>query len=319
MMFGHQDALAYGIGWWAEDFRSDVHDVSGKMPAVFGWDAGKIGSERNIDSVSFQKMKIWMIKVYEKGGINTLSWHMDNPVSGGDSWDKTPAVHTIIPGGENHDFYKSRLDDLADFIGSLKTSDGIPVPVVFRPFHELNHNWFWWGRNHCTTEDYITLFRFTLEYLRDEKKLHNILYSYSPDRFTKEEEYLERFPGEDYVDILGYDDYRSMFLAETVANAIQSLRIVAKLAERMYKPFAFTETGFETIPEPAWWTNHLLEPIKADSLARRASWVLVWRNHSKSHHYAPYPDHPSAENFRDFVTDSFTWFLEDIPDMYKLK
>ena len=40
IMFGHQDDLAYGIGWWADDFRSDVHDVCGKFPAVFGWDAG---------------------------------------------------------------------------------------------------------------------------------------------------------------------------------------------------------------------------------------------------------------------------------------
>jgi mannan endo-1,4-beta-mannosidase len=56
IMFGHQDDLAYGINWWAEDFRSDVFDVSGSYPAVFGWDLGKIGSERNLDSVSFSDM-----------------------------------------------------------------------------------------------------------------------------------------------------------------------------------------------------------------------------------------------------------------------
>ena len=316
IMFGHQDDLAYGIGWKAEDFRSDVQDVSGKFPAVFGWDLGEIGSEKNIDGVSFERMADWMIRVFEKGGINTISWHMDNPVTGGSSWDTTRAVHAIIPGGERHEFYKSQLDHVAEFIGGLQTEDGTAVPVIFRPFHELNGNWFWWGRTNCSTEDYISLFRFTVEYLRDVKGLHNILYSYSTDRFSHEDEYLERFPGEVYVDILGYDDYWSFVDDGKVQEGINALRILAEMGQRMNKPFALTESGYEAIPDPQWWTDKILTPIKSDSLARKASWLLVWRNYSTEHHYAPYPGHPSAENFIKFEEDPFTWFLEDLPSMY---
>jgi mannan endo-1,4-beta-mannosidase len=319
ILFGHQDDLAYGIGWWAEDFRSDVHDVSGKYPAVFGWDIGEIGSDRNIDSVSFKRMSDWMIRVFEKGGLNTISWHMDNPVTGGNSWDTTRAVYAILPGGEKHEFYKGQLDYFAEFVQGLKTADGTFVPIIFRPFHELNGSWFWWGRENCTIEEYISLFRFTIEYLRNVKELRNILYCYSTDRFTEEDEYLERFPGEIYVDILGYDDYWSFVSEDKIPEALNSMRILSNMAYRMNKPFALTEMGYEAIPDIDWWTENVLKPIKSDSLARRVSWMLVWRNHSTRHHYAPYPGHPSAENFVAFEKDPFTWFLEDLPEMYKLK
>ncbi|MBE0652845.1 MAG: beta-mannosidase [Bacteroidales bacterium] len=319
IMFGHQDDLAYGIGWTSEEFRSDVHDVTGKFPAVFGWDAGEIGTKENIDGVSFDNMSKWMIAVFEKGGINTLSWHLDNPLTGGDSWDTTPAVHAILPGGERHDFYCSLLDVLAEFISGLKTTQGVAVPVIFRPFHEHNGSWFWWGRNNCSVEEYLALFRFTVEYLRDEKGLRNVLYAWSPDRFLSEDEYLERFPGEVYVDILGYDDYWSFADTSKIHEGINALRIISQMAARMNKPFALTESGFESIPQPGWWTDYVLNPIRSDSLARKVSWMLVWRNYNKKHHYAPYPGHPSAENFREFEADPFTWFLEDLPDFYTLK
>lgn len=318
LMFGHQDDLAYGIGWWAGDFRSDVNKVSGQYPAVFGWDLGEIGKDRNIDSVSFHNMRRWMIEVFEKGGINTVSWHLDNPVTGGSAWDTTRAVYAILPGGEKNELYNSLLDHIASFLIELKTEKGLAVPVIFRPFHELNGSWFWWGRDNCTTEEYLDLFRYTVEYLRDFKELHNLLYCYSTDRFVEEDEYLERFPGETYVDILGYDDYWSFVSTEKVPEGLSSLRILSNMGFRMNKPFALTETGYEAIPDPEWWTEKILKPIKSDSLARRASWILVWRNHSKKHHYAPYPGHPSADDFIEFEKDPFSWFLGDLPDMYSL-
>jgi len=319
IMFGHQDDLAYGIGWWAGDFRSDVNDVCGKFPAVFGWDAGEIGFERNIDSVRFNRMQDWMVRAFEKGGINTLSWHFDNPVTGGDTWDVTPAVHTIIPGGEKHEQYKALLDKLATFLQALKTEDGTPVPVILRPFHEHTGSWFWWGKGNCSREDYVSLFRFTVEYLRDVKGLHNLLYSYSPDRFGSEEEYLERFPGEDYVDMLGYDDYHSFSTLESIPDGLALMEILVELGQKMNKPVALTETGLESIPIANWWTDHVLEPIKSDPFASKISYMLVWRNSTTKHHYAPYPGHVSAENFILYEKNEYTWFLEDLPAMYILE
>ena len=43
ILYGHQDDLAYGVKWTAESGRSDVKEVAGSYPAVYGWDISKIG------------------------------------------------------------------------------------------------------------------------------------------------------------------------------------------------------------------------------------------------------------------------------------
>lgn len=47
--------------------------------------------------------------------------------------------------------------------------EGELIPVIFRPYHEHNGDWFWWGKGVNSEEDYIKLWQFTVEYLRDEK------------------------------------------------------------------------------------------------------------------------------------------------------
>jgi mannan endo-1,4-beta-mannosidase len=318
VLFGHQDALAYGIGWKEEKNRSDVRDVSGSYPALYGWEVGKLGRSISIDSVNFEKMKGWIKEAYRRGGVNTISWHMDNPATGGDSWDKTPAVAMIIPGGEKHEFYKQRLDVFADFLNNLKVSFGTKIPIIFRPFHEHTGNWFWWGKGNCTSEEYIALWQFTVKYLRDVKDIHHILYSYSTDQFDSEEQYLEFYPGDDFVDIIAFDDYHSVNNLQQREKLIYRLRTVVELAEARNKVAAFSETGSETIPQVDWFTNNLLAGIKADETGRRIAYVMVWRNAWPHHHYAPYPGHPSAPDFVKFRQDPYTIFEDDLPKMYKM-
>ena len=81
IMFGHQDDLAYGIGWKYQPGRSDVKEVVGEYPAVVGWDLGHLELKRpvNLDSVPFDAMRRYAQQVYAQGGINTFSWHLNNP------------------------------------------------------------------------------------------------------------------------------------------------------------------------------------------------------------------------------------------------
>ncbi|MFV0330851.1 MAG: glycosyl hydrolase [Dysgonomonas sp.] len=78
IMVGHQDALAYGHGWYKEDGRSDVKDVTGDYPAVIGWELGhvEIGAEYNLDSVYFSDMKRYIKETYDRGGYYycQLAW-----------------------------------------------------------------------------------------------------------------------------------------------------------------------------------------------------------------------------------------------------
>lgn len=69
VMFGHQDDLAYGMNWKYEPGRSDVKDVAGDYPAVFGWDLGhlELKSAVNLDSVPFDKMRQFVQQVLHRG------------------------------------------------------------------------------------------------------------------------------------------------------------------------------------------------------------------------------------------------------------
>ncbi len=323
ILFGHQDALAYGVGWkeWQES-RSDVKDVCGRYPAVFGWDLGKLGKwDKNIDTVRFTSMKNWMLEAYKMGGVNTVSWHVDNFVTDGNSWDVGEnVVAAILPGGARHEAYKAHLDILAAFFQSLRKGflSKHGIPIIFRPFHEHTGHWFWWGQPHCTPEEYKQLWRFTVEYLRDVKEVHNLLYCYSTDVFKDKEHYLECYPGDEYVDILGLDDYRDVKPENDPAELTRQLRLLVEMAEERGKVAAFTETGLERIPEETWWTDRLLRYIKADPVATRIAWVLVWRNARPDHHYAPYPGHLSAGNFLEFCQDPLILMEEQLPKMYRL-
>jgi len=83
-------------------------------------DLGKLGQPRNLDSVSFDDMHRWIRQVYERGGINTISWHVDNPTSRKGAWDKTAAVKDILPGGPGHDYFMLQLDEVAKFLNACE-------------------------------------------------------------------------------------------------------------------------------------------------------------------------------------------------------
>ncbi|NJC28234.1 glycoside hydrolase family 26 protein [Neolewinella antarctica] len=323
ILFGQQDALAYGVGWkdWHK-MKSDVDDICGQQPAVFGWDMGQIGKKSyNLDTVDFQQMQGWMKRVYKMGGINTVSWHSENYVTGGTSWDVGDrVVAAILPGGSHHGVYKKSLDDFADFMADVEVGFLFKekVPIIFRPFHEHTGGWFWWGKGHCTPEEYKAIWQFTVEYLRDVKGLDNLLYAYSPDVFRDEAHFLECYPGDAYVDILGVDNYYDFSVRGNVEDVAKRLRTVVELANEKGKVAALTETGVSGIPEDKWWTEKLLKQIKTDPIASQIAWVLVWRNSRLDHHYAPYPGHPSAPDFIEFCNDPVIIMEDRLPKIYEL-
>lgn len=116
-LFGHQDALAYGVHWINEPGRSDVMEITGSYPAVYGWELGdlELGNPENLDAVNFEQMKGWIREGFLRGGVITISWHMNNPATGGNSWDTGgDAVRKILPGGELHDTFTTWLDAFAE-------------------------------------------------------------------------------------------------------------------------------------------------------------------------------------------------------------
>ncbi len=307
VMVGHQDDLAYGVGWKYEAGRSDIKDVTGEYPAVYGWELGRleIDSPVNLDGVPFDKMKQFIKEGYQRGGVITISWHLNSPLTGKSAWDPSPGtVAAILPGGEKNDLYKSWLDKVAAFMLDLKGKNDELIPVIFRPFHELNGSWFWWGKNHCTPEQLIQLYRFTETYLIEIKNVHNLLYAYNTDRFATREDYLERYPGDDYTDVIGFDIYqKGDILANDkfIAELDKSLSTLEEIAASKNKIPALTEFGYNTVPDADWWTAVFNKAIEKHGIA----YVLAWRNagqksKDETEYYVPYKGQLSAEDFKKF-------------------
>ena len=315
-LFGMQDATGYGVGWTGNNFRSDVEDVCGSLPAVCSWSVKSVASGQGFEDLA-QRIGY----IYSLGGINTLEWHMDNPYGGDFYWENNPypdsnVVRSILPGGVNHIAWRNQLDNIALFLNTLKGASGEAIPVIFRPWHEHTGDWFWWGNAHCSIDEYKMLWQFTVNYLVDEKKVINVLFAYSPDRFYTKAKYLQRYPGDNYIDVFGFDDYGDVSSPSGITNLITQLRYLVEMAEQRDKIPALTETGLERITNPTWFTQFMLDPIKNDAVASRIAYQAVWRNASTSHHYAPYPGHSSVPDFLDFFHDPFTIFLNDLPNIY---
>lgn len=312
-IIGHQDSPAYGIGWeydpTTNKFESDVQKTAADFPGVYGFDLGhlELGKKNNLDTVPFAAMRKIIKEIYKKKGVVTFSWHLDNPVSNGNSWDVTPAVNRILYNIEFTEKYELWVKRLADFIKSLKYK-GKEIPIILRPFHEMNGDWFWWGDVSSSPSDYVTLWKKTINLFKDKHQVHQILYAYSPNAVKDKESYLKYYPGDDYVDILGIDIYDHQD-SENYIQAVQSnLSILKEIATEKQKLFGFTETGQEKITNEKWFTQILYPNIKESGI----SWILFWRNARKSHHYIPYPGHKSEPDFLQFSKFPEILFLNNI-------
>lgn len=313
--FGHHDDTAYGHSWRFEQGNSDVKAVVGSYPGLMSWDLGliEVDSSKNLDGVPFGFIASEIAAQHARGGINTISWHALNPSTHGSSWDVTTApLQRIASDAALSDTIDVWLTRAAKFIASLRTADGEPVPVIFRPWHENSGSWFWWGADHATPEQYKALWHRTREVF-DSIGVNNVVWAYSPDKDLTREQYFATYPGDDYVDILGTDIYH--FNGEQGADEYTS-RVKAQLpfvvdeARKRGKIAAFTETGLEGLTDSDWFTTVLQPAIKDIPVA----YVCVWRNAVESekpgHFYVPYPGHASEADFKNFAETSGAIFVK---------
>ena len=313
IMFGHHDDTVYGIGWEGDEGRSDVQSVCGDYPAVISFDLGELelGGDLNLDKVAFDKIRKEIVNQYQRGGLASLSWHSRNPKTGGDAWDVSDStvVSSILPGGANHAKFAGWLESVAGFINSLQTPEGTKIPVLFRPWHEHTGSWFWWGEKLCSAEDYKSLWHMTVDSLRAHG-VDNALYAYSSGTEPKDTvHYLERYPGDEIIDVIGFDAYqfdRDVFLS----SLDKSLCVLDTVARTHGKVMAVTEAGYEGVPDARWWTGTLLPAIEKYPLV----YVLVWRNAREkvTHFYAPYPGQASAGDFVEFYNHPKTLFAKEV-------
>ncbi|UOE93075.1 glycosyl hydrolase [Alkalihalobacillus sp. LMS39] len=342
VLFGQQHATDEGLTITnpaprTGSTQSEVFNAVGDYPAVFGWDTNSLDGrekpgiagnvEQSIKNTA-QSMKV----AHDLGGIITLSMHPDNFVTGGPYGDTTGnVVKEILPGGSKHAEFNAWLDNIAALAHELKDENGEPIPMIFRPFHEQTGSWFWWGASTTSPEQYKAIFRYTVEYLRDVKGVNNILYGFSPGAGPAGDvnRYLETYPGDDYVDIFGIDNYDNKDNAGSEAwlsGMVKDLAMISRLAEQKEKVAAFTEygysaTGINRQGNTLDWYTRVLDAIAADEDARKISYMLTWANFGwPNNMYVPYRDihnelggdHELLPDFEAFHADDYTAFRDEI-------
>lgn len=240
---------------WGIDEMAYILKTTGKLPAINGFDF--ITSKDNLQEVK------GAIEWWRSGGIPTIMWHMGAPGlgEGYQSSKKTVDIDRCLQKGTpEYEVFWAELKQKADLLQQLQAAK---VPVLWRPFHELNGNWFWWSKQ--GPEKFKKLWVTMYDYFTKTRKLNNLIWVLC---YTEKSD-ASWYPGDDYVDIAGADIYG-------VGDSSQ---------KEMYKgvrnvvgnrvPVAYHECG--TPPDPdacirdgamwSWWmewhTDHLTKVDKA--------------------------------------------------------
>ncbi|KAK6186904.1 hypothetical protein SNE40_006164 [Patella caerulea] len=297
--------------------------MTGSYPAILGMDLGDRSYKPNITSHWLGR------RAYERNEIITLSIHFKNPVTGGSPWiggdkgDTLKTVKRILPRGDHNSKLNEVLDEVASWAHSFTDSQGKLIPAIFGYLHELNGGWFWWGLNNKaqnTAQELQELYLYTVQYLRDQKGVHNFLYAYSPDKFASKDDYLKTYPGDDVVDIFGMDWYYAS-PSDLKTTLHRSVKDVVEMAEKRNKVPALTETGYmgDGINKfPNFWQEYILDILKSDPTTKRIAFVHTWSNHCYGNAYCeiwvPYKGHPAESAFvTNFYNDSLTILSNQLP------
>ena len=206
-----------------------VHELTGKYPAIQGFDFGSYCPCYCWDDGVVGRMIEW---TNEKGGICTASWHINVPRTMSDytlgeplDFSKTTysevtdfkTVNCMVEGTAEYDYFQLCMENLAKEL--LKLQDA-GVPVIFRPFHEAEGNpsktddpidgsgaWFWWAKEGAVV--YKQLWAFLQDTLRDKYGLHNLIDE--QNLYAWADSSAEWYSGDDRVDIVAFDKYNTQY------------------------------------------------------------------------------------------------------------
>lgn len=241
-----------------------VKRLTGKTPAIIGFDllsyslhAGtKNSTWECIDEIANNRGSIESaIEWSRKGAIITFCWHWFSPLYGEDksfytSNTKFDLKEALI---EHSKEYMEMIKDLDAIAEKLKILRDNNVPVLWRPLHEADGNWFWWGAR--GPESYIRLYRLMYERYVNYHNLNNLIWIWNaPDR--------QYYPGDDVVDIASIDIYTPNGNDGPMSLDYQSVNEIPSKG----KPIALAENG--TVPD-----LDLIKQSKTNWL-----WFMTWNS-----------------------------------------
>jgi len=236
-------------GTWGPGIASYVQEASGRLPAIVafdltGWNSPTWGKTYTpVVERTIEHAKAW----HARGGIVAFQFHWKHPMNpSGTSWRDRPKnsprydlAKAAQVGTPEH---KAFMDDLARHADYLQKLADARIPILWRPFHEIDGGWFWWT-DHTHPENTAALWRIMFDYLVKQRKLHNLIWVFNcglkttlkreapPEEHTA---FRKRYyPGPQYVDIAGIDIYPNSYYGwgkneeESYPKAFQIMQEVA--------------------------------------------------------------------------------------------
>ena len=224
MLSGQQEIYGSGNDGNYELEFDWIYDLSGKYPAIRGFDLMNYNPLYGWDDGTTERMIDW---VKNRGGIATASWHINVPRNFtayklGDFVDWKEATYkptetnfnttnAVIPGTKEYQYVQMTISDLAEQLQILQENN---VPVIFRPYHEAEGNgglngegaWFWWASGGA--EVYKDLWDMLYKELTETYGLHNLIWTYNSFVYSTSPGW---YPGDDKVDIVGFDKYNTIY------------------------------------------------------------------------------------------------------------
>jgi len=192
ILSGQQESTWMG----SEDYEFlYLTEKTGQLPVIRGFDY------MNDD---FEGVNERAVKWHEKGGIVTVCWHCGSDFSG--EWkdameDTVPDWEKMLTEGTEE--YNNMIAGMDKAARALKQLEDKGVPVLWRPFHEFDGTWFWWGK--CAPEQFVTMWRIMYDRYTNHWELNNLIWVLGfSDQGTDSE---ARYVGDGYCDIIGADTY----------------------------------------------------------------------------------------------------------------
>jgi hypothetical protein len=175
-----------------DDEMEYIYANTGKLPAIRGLDY----INEDFDGVTKRSIEWW-----EMGGIPSICFHWGAPTLGVGYEASKLTINVAEALKPDTDLNKAMVADMDRVAVELKKLQDAGVPVLWRPFHEFNGNWFWWSKSGA--EVFKELWRFMYDRYTNYHGLNNLIwvlgYSRRPDP--------DWYPGDEYVDIAGTDEY----------------------------------------------------------------------------------------------------------------
>lgn len=274
-LYGHHILSGQQESTWLaspDDEMQYVERVTGRLPAIRGLDF----INDDFEGVTRRAIEWW-----EAGGLVSICWHWGAPPHGIGYESSKGVVDLEALLTEGSPLHSAMLADMDRTAEALLVLQKAGVPVLWRPFHEFDGGWFWWGKG--GPEPFIQLWRTMYDRFTHKHALNNLIWVLGYSGEVK----AGWYPGDAYVDIAGADTY-----SEGPQTHLYQ-KVVDVVGTEM--PIAYHENG--PLPHPD------------DLIREKAKWVwfLTW-------HTIHVKDQNTSAHLREVYQHPYVITRDALPD-----